>query len=91
MVSDIPCTCSIHIEDQFYITISETEDLVQSNDTIKHKVIFLAGHLGHKFRANISTAKAEGDDDNLTDLEYLTNLNMGGLTIPLILAISSVI
>ena len=34
--SDVPCTCSIHIEeDQFDITISETEDFVQSNDTLK--------------------------------------------------------
>ena len=83
--SEVPCTCSIHIEeDQFDFTISETEDLVQSNDTIKHEVIFLAGYLEHKFRANISTAEAEDDDDNLTDSEFLTNLNRGGLTVPLI-------
>ena len=83
--SDVPCTCSIHIEeDQFDITILETEDLVQSNDTIKHKVIFIAGYLERKFRTNISTAEAEDDDDNLTDSEFLTNLNRGGLTVPLI-------
>ena len=83
--SDVPCTCSIHIEeDLFDITISETQDLVQSNDTIKHKVIFLDVYLEHKFRANISTAEAEDDDDNLTDSEFLTNLNRGGLTVPLI-------
>ena len=54
--SDVPCTCSIHIgEDQFDITILDTED--QSNDTIKHIVIFLAGYLERKFRTNISTAE----------------------------------
>ena len=69
--SEVACTCSIHLEeDQFDITISETECLVQSNDTMKHKVIFLAGYLEHKFRANISTAEAEDDDDNLTDSEF---------------------
>ena len=81
--SDVPCTCSIHIEeDQFDITILETEDLVQSNDTIKHKIIFIAGYLERKFRTNISTAEAEDDDDNLTDSEILTNLNRSGLTVP---------
>ena len=80
-----PCTCSFHIEeDQFDITVLETEYLVQSNDTIKHKVIFLAGYLERKFRTNISTAEAEDDDHNLTDSEFLTNLNRGGLTVPLI-------
>ena len=52
--------------------------------TQKHKVIFIAGYLERKFRTNISTAEAEDDDDNLTDSEFLTNLNRGGLTVPLI-------
>ena len=32
----------------------------------------------------ISTAEAEDDDDNLTNSEFLTNLNKGGLTVTLI-------
>ena len=32
----------------------------------------------------ISTAEAEDDDDNLTNSEFLANLNRGGRTVPLI-------
>ena len=47
---DVPCTSDIYIEDyQFDITIADTEDLVQSSDTVKHEVFYLAGHLEHKF------------------------------------------
>ena len=35
---DGPCTSDIYIEDdQFDITIADTEDLIQSSDTVKHK------------------------------------------------------
>ena len=47
--NNVPCTSSICIDDyHFGIIIADTEDLVQSNDNIKHKVIFLAGYLEHK-------------------------------------------
>lgn len=76
---DVPCTSNICIDDdQFDITITDTEDLVQSNDTVKHKVIFLAGYLEHKFRANILSVETEDDDDDLINSEFLTNLNRGG-------------
>lgn len=82
---DVPCTSNICIDDdQFDITIADTEDLVQSNDTVKHKVIFLAGYLEHKFRANILSVETEDDDDDLINSEFLTNLNRGGLTVPLL-------
>ena len=48
--NNVPCTSNIRIDDyHFDISIADTEDLVQSNDSIKHKIIFLAGHLEHKF------------------------------------------
>ena len=71
-------------EDQFSITILETEDLVQSYDAIKHKVIFIAGYLEHKFRTYICKAEAGNDNDNLTVSEFITNLNRRGLTVTVI-------
>ena len=38
---NVPCTSNIRIDDyRFDITIADTEDLVQSNDSIKHKLFF---------------------------------------------------
>ena len=62
---NVPCTSDIYIEDdQFDITMADTEDLIQSSDTVKHKVIYLAGHLEHKFQANIVSAETEHEDDH---------------------------
>ena len=48
--NNVPCTSNIRIDDyHFDITIADTGDLVQSNDSIKHKIIFLAEYLEHKF------------------------------------------
>lgn len=82
---DVPCTSNICIDDdQFDITIADTEDLVQSNDSVKHKCIFLAGYLEHKYRANILRIETENNDDHRINSEFLTNLNRGGLTVPLL-------
>ena len=60
--NNVPCTSNIRIDDyHFDITIAGTEDLVQSNDSIKHKIIFLAGYLEHKFRG-----KSEETEDMTT-------------------------
>ncbi|CAK8691011.1 unnamed protein product [Clavelina lepadiformis] len=75
---DVPCTSNICIDDdQFDITIADTEDLVQSNDSVKHKCIFLAGYLEHKYPANILRIETENDDDHRINSEFLTNLNRG--------------
>lgn len=83
--NDVPCTSNICIDDyHFDITIADTEDLVQSNDSIKHKIIFLAGYLEHKFRGNILSVETEDNDDHHINSEFLTNLSRGGLTVPLL-------
>ena len=66
------------------ITIADTEYLVQSNDSVKHKCIFLAGYFEHKYRSNILRIKTQNDDDHRINSEFLTNLNIGGLTVPLL-------
>lgn len=82
---DVFCPSNICIDDfLFDITIADTEDLVQSNDSIKHKIIFLAGYLEHKFQANIMSVETEDVDDHHINSEFLKNLNRGGLTIPLL-------
>ena len=81
--NNMPCTSNIRIDDyHFDITIADTEDLVQSNDSIKHKIIFLAGYLEHKFQGK--SVETEDIDDHRINSDFLTNLNRGGLTVPLL-------
>ena len=52
--NNMPCTSNIRIDNyHFDITISDTEDLVQSNDSIKHKIIFLVGIWKTNFEARV--------------------------------------
>ena len=84
--NNVPCTSEIRIDDyNFDITIADTEDLDQSNDSIKHKIIFLAGYLEHKFRGK--SVKTEDIDDHHINSDFATNLNRGGLTVPLLLTV----
>ena len=77
--NNVPCTSNICTDDyHFDITISDTEDLVQSNHSIKHKIIFLAGYLEHKFRGK------SVETENHINSDFVTNLNRGGLTVPLL-------
>ena len=81
--NNVPCTSNIRIDDyQFDITVADTKDLVQSNDSIKHKIIFLAGYLEHKFRGKI--VETEDIDDHHINSDFVTNLNRGGLSVPLL-------
>ena len=81
----LPCTSNINFDDDFDITMAETECLLQSNDIIKDKIIYLAGYLEHKFGANIGASfETEGEDNDPINSQFLTNLNRGGLSVPLI-------
>ena len=81
--NNVPCTSNIRIDDyHFDITIADTEDLVQSNNSIKHKIIFLAGYLEHKFRGK--SVETEDIDGHHINSNFVTNLNRGGLTVPLL-------
>lgn len=80
---DVPCSSIVSIDDdQFDVTMAETEELVKSHDTMKHKVIYLAGYLEHKYHAHISDV--ETVDDHPISSDFLACLNRGGLTVPLI-------
>ena len=81
--NNVPCTSNIRIDDyHFDIAIADTEDLVQSNDSIKHKIIFLAGYLEHKFRGK--SVETEDIDNHHINSDFVTNLNKGVLTVPLL-------
>ena len=58
------------------ITICATQDLIDSSDTLKHKVIYIGGFLMQKINNEIET------DENLVSSEFLEELNRGGLKIP---------
>ena len=69
--------------DQLNLTMSDTEELVKSNNNLKHKIIYIAGFLERKYKDLISDDNSETDvegDDQTSD--FLTNLNRGGLAIP---------
>ena len=59
--------------------LTETETLLASDETLKQKVVFIGGHLVHKF------GEPEMDlenVDNAISTEFLDELNRGGLSIP---------
>ena len=55
----------------------ETQELLSSDDSFKHKIIYIAGHLEHKFRELIP----QSDEEEIST-EFLDQLNRGGLSVP---------
>ena len=65
------------------ITPQDTQELLRSDDTLKHKVVYLAGYLVYKYGDSTSMEEIIGDeDDNEVSSEFLDNLNRGGLSVP---------
>ena len=58
--------------------LGETQSLLLLDDTLRHKVVFIAGHLVHKY----GTTDDENDED--ISSEFLDELNRGGLSVPTI-------
>ena len=56
------------------ITIQTTQDLIYSNQTLKDKVIYIAGFLVHKHNID--------DPSESFSAEFLDSLSRGGLSIP---------
>ena len=57
------------------ITIEDTQTLVNSNETLKQKIISIAGFLVHK-HGEPDTTQEKGET------EFLSELNRGGLSLP---------
>ena len=65
------------------ITLQDTQELLRSDDTLKHKVVYLAGYLVYKYGDSTSMEEIIGDEDgNEVSSEFLDNLNRGGLSVP---------
>ena len=61
------------------ITINETQTLLDSAETLKQKVIYIAGYLSHKHSP--MEQENETDEEYVTS-EFLEQLNRGGLRVP---------
>lgn len=59
-------------------TVQETQSILDSaDDSLKHKIVYIAGHLVHKFGKSLNT-----DMEEEISSEYLAELNRGGLSVP---------
>ena len=56
--------------------LTETQSILSSDDALKHKIEYLAGHLVHKF------GEFEADDEEEISSAFLDELNRGGLSMP---------
>ena len=66
------------------VSIEDTELLLRSNDPLRHKVVFVAGHLVYKHgkAVEINDDIIEEEQDKPETSEFLAELNRGGLTVP---------
>ena len=58
-------------------TMLETQELLNSDDSLKHKIVYIAGHLVHKFGELLP----QSDEEEIST-EFLDDLNRGGLSVP---------
>ena len=64
------------------ITPQDTQELLRFDDTLKHKVVYLAGYLVYKYGDSTSMEIIGDEDGNEVSFEFLDNLNRGGLSVP---------
>ena len=78
------CTCAplpIDLEAFSGFTLTKTQALLDSTDTLKEKVVYISGFLSHKhFHQNKDISEA--DEDELVTSEFLEELSRGGLRVP---------
>ena len=61
------------------LSICETQDLIDSSETMKQKVIYIAGYLTHKHSAEFAN---ENVGNEMVSSDLLNELNRGGLRVP---------
>ena len=64
------------------LTMTETQNLLNSCDTLKQKVVYIAGFLFHKHFHQDKDSEEESDDDEHVTSEFLEGLSRGGLRVP---------
>ena len=63
-------------------SIVDTQSLLSSDDTFRHEVVYIAGHLVHKF-GGLDTE----DDEYFLSSEFTDALDRGGLSLPTLLTV----
>ena len=64
------------------ITTDDTESLIESDDSLKHKIIFVSGFLTRKYQATRAKDDDDGAQEPHVSSEFTQQLNRGGLSIP---------
>ena len=72
------CPSDDDVESLNDFQLSETQSLLLLDNTLRHKVVFIAGHLVFKY------GKTDDENDEDISTEFLDELNRGGLKIPTI-------
>ena len=76
-------SCTVPVDDNDLLellhetTILETQEMLSSDDSFKHKIVYIAGHLVHKFGKLLP----QSDEEEIST-EFLDELNRGGLSVP---------
>ena len=65
------------LENLYETTVLETQEMLDSDDAIRHKIVYIAGHLIHKYGNRL----AQSDEEEVST-EFLDELNRGGLSVP---------
>ena len=77
------CNCVPHSNDLEVVskyTLTRTQNLLDSTDSLKQKVVYIAGFLSHKhFQQN---KDAEDTESEFVTSEFLEELSRGGLRVP---------
>ena len=64
------------------VTMTETQNLLDSCNTLKQKVVYIAGSLSHKHFHQDKDSEEESDDDEHVTSKFLEELSRGGLRVP---------
>ena len=64
------------------ITTDDTQNLIESDDTLKHKVIFVAGFLTRKYDRQLASDDDDDAQEPRVSSEFTNELNRGGLSVP---------
>ena len=79
--SCVSCTAPVEEDDLleylYDTSIMETQELLDSDDSLKHKIVYIAGHLVHKFGKLLPASEEEEISS-----EFITELDRGGLSVP---------
>lgn len=79
---DVFCTKNISIDsNQYDFTLAETEEFIKTEGILKHKIIYLAGFLEHKFYRNMALEESEITEDTANS-NFIIHMNRGGLITP---------